>query len=718
MVDLSGVRSATDPDAPTEADAAGSAVDHGRSRRAVRLLVMAVALPVALFVVLRPNRFGIVPNALDPIFYTGYALNLEGILTAAGDDHYFITRWTTYLPSHYAAELLGPHAGRLAVRLVLATGMLLALWSLRPRWTDPQRLFIGAVVLTMPIFTRAFLTDYVEFAVVSLGFVLVAVALAGRRGFGWGLLLGGLTAGMAIANPFAVVVAGPPLLVAVARTVDRGRLRVVVRAPLVLATGIAVGAVAVVLAGLVWFRLRYDVPNVYAPTIDWVRENADHVDNLKADAPGWWWYYTWIWGVPTLLLSAAVLHRLRRVRFDRTEALALLLLAAQYAIHWLDHLGRQGNMIEIPYYWSFVYPALGVATALFLGRVTADMGWRTAALGALAWFALLVLLPSGTRLPVGPGLLLVLGTAVVGTALASRRWLPAAGIGVVLVVLVTQVAAPQYAPDRFGANMNPLYHEIYWAGDGPSVSEDLYRELIWFEERLDPVPRNGEALFVTVGPWSSLLPALYGAHVGGQFLTYDNGGLTDEQLADTVRSGSFPVVVVVGSPDEVDRIAAFLPDDGNRAELLDVATSPEPLGMRLAVFDVVGAAWLPYEWQASDLPTATGRLRGDALVADDSDPAGYVSYGPYVALSPGTYTVTVTYRSRATTDQRIGVFDAVATGGPPVASTELAGTGGDLREVELTFRVEDPLPLWEFRVLREQADIEVLGVALRSPDGG
>lgn len=717
MVDLSGVRSATEPEAPTGPDAVGSVADRGRRTRALRLLVMAVALPVALFVALRPNRFGIVPNALDPIFYTGYALNLEGILTAAGDDHYFITRWTAYLPSHYAAELFGPHAGRLAVRLVLASGMLLALWSLRPRWTDPQRLLIGTVVLTMPIFTRAFLTDYVEFAIVSLGFVLVAVALAGRRGFAWGLLLGGLTAGMAIANPFAVVVAGPPLLVAMACSVDRGRVRVALRGPLLLGAGIAVGAGAVVVAGLVWFRVRYDVPNVYAPTIDWVRENADHVDNLKADAPGWWWYYTWIWGVPTLLLTAAVLHRLRRVRFDRTEVLALLLLAAQYTIHWLDHLGRQGNMIEIPYYWSFVYPALGVATALFLGRVTADLGWRAAAVGGLAWVAVLVLLPSGARLPVGPGLVLVLGGAVVVAALLGGRWLPAAGIGAVLVLLVTQVAAPQYAPDRFGANMNPLYHEIFWAGDGPSVSEDLYRELIWFEDQLDPVPRNGEALFVTVGPWSSLLPALYGAHVGGQFLTYDNGGLTDDQLADTVRSGSFPVVVVVGTPDEVDRIAAFLPDDGNRAELLDVQTSPEPLGMRLAVFDVVGASWLPYEWRATDLPTATGRIRGDALVADDTDPAGYVSYGPYVALGPGEYAVTLTYRSTSAPGPRVGVFDAVATGGVPAASTELPGTDGALRQVEITFRVDDPLPLWEFRVLREQGAIEVLGVELRSSGG-
>jgi hypothetical protein len=47
---------------------------------------------------LKPDLFGLVPNSLDPMFYTGYAINLDDALAAAGNRHYFVTRWTSYMP--------------------------------------------------------------------------------------------------------------------------------------------------------------------------------------------------------------------------------------------------------------------------------------------------------------------------------------------------------------------------------------------------------------------------------------------------------------------------------------------------------------------------------------------------------------------------------------------------------------------------------------------
>jgi hypothetical protein len=714
MVDLSGTapERVAAVDLPDESPT--TPARHIGLRHAVELIALASALPIALFLILRPNTYGIVPNPLDPAFYTGYALNLEGILTAAGDDHYFITRWTSYLPTHYAIELVGPYLGRLGVRLGLAAAMLLALWTLRPRWTTAQRLTIGTVAITMPIFMRAFMTDYVETTITSVGFLLVALALARRRSFVWGLLLGSLTAVMFVANPVGAVTAGPPMVLAVATGFDRSRPTFLGRVPVALVAGMGAGAVAVVTFGLVWFRARFGVPNVYTPTLDWIRANSDHVDSLKADTGGWWWYYTWIYAPPLLLATAAALQVTRRVRFDRTELSAFGLLAVQYALHWFDHLISHGNSIEVPYYWSLIFPSFGVAVALFLGRMTMSAGARVTVLGGLTWVAMLLFLPADLRLPVGPGILLTFALAVILVVVVGGRWLAAAGILTLLMILMTQIAAPAFAGDRFGFNMNPMYDQIYRAGDGASISEDLYREMVWFEDELDPVPRNGEALFVALGPWGGLLAAVYGAHVGGQLLNFENNVLTETELVAATRGGAFPVVVVVGPPDEVDRAVSYLDRPGTRAELALLEDSPEPLGYRLAVFDVAGAEWLPHTWPGAELPTITGTPGTTGMRAGPDAPAGFVTYGPYVSLPAAEYVVRLTYRSSTGQDVVVGGFDAVPQGGTPVTTAPLSGTGGETRTVDLRFTVEDPLLVWEFRVLRERGDLEVQELELRT----
>jgi hypothetical protein len=69
------------------------------------------------------------------------------------DRHYFVSRWSTYYPSFLLWEAFGAVAGRLVLRLLLASGMLLSLWHLgrRWRWSPQVELVVGVVALTMLI---------------------------------------------------------------------------------------------------------------------------------------------------------------------------------------------------------------------------------------------------------------------------------------------------------------------------------------------------------------------------------------------------------------------------------------------------------------------------------------------------------------------------------------------------------------------------------------
>ncbi len=76
---------------------------------------VALALaPVVLFVLLRPDWYYL-QNGLDPYFYTGYAQNFDDVLQL-GAKHYFVTRWSLYLPQVYLVALFGPVGGYIVFR--------------------------------------------------------------------------------------------------------------------------------------------------------------------------------------------------------------------------------------------------------------------------------------------------------------------------------------------------------------------------------------------------------------------------------------------------------------------------------------------------------------------------------------------------------------------------------------------------------------------------
>lgn len=671
--------------------------NFGRQGRIARWCVGVVALPLALYVILRPENYSLTPNSLDPMFYTGYAINFDDLINALGQRHYFVTRWSAYYPMYVADAMFGPVVGRLLWRLVLAVAVVGSVWGLgaRWKWNWGQRLLIGTLVLTMPIFVRAFMTDYVEYLVVALGTCLVVLALVEQHTVVTSCLVGALAALVLVANPVAVflvaVCAGACLIHGTSGL--RARLRF-------LALAGAAGAV-VLAGGLVLFRWRYGLDNVYEPTIHFLRTYEGDPAAWKSPRLDWLSRFTWLYAPPILLISGILIARARRLSWSRTERMALGICAVQYVVQWYDQFIRDGFGLEISFYWSFMYPSLAVAIAVVVGKLTTGTSARAVGAVAAAWVVfLLVGVPGWARLPAGAWFGLV-ATLVVGAAIASAR--RASLLATVLVVGLLgwiQIGAPTYDPSAyFFLNVSPRYDELFRRGG--DASEVILDEAIWFADQMDRVPNDAGTSFVVVGGWSSTISGLYAPHVSGRLVTTDGSGhkLTPLSIAE-IKAGARPIVAVYGPPDAVEIMVGSFADDLGLGELLLDVRHDGGLGYRLTVFAMPDASALPFTWSGDSLPVAAGHRVGSTVRSGGSDEPGFVTFGPYVPLAIGRYSATLTYRSSAPPTEPSGAFDASSRETGVASETPLAGTGGTLAEARVTFEVDDGQMLWEFRTAR------------------
>ncbi len=649
-----------------------------------------VLLPLVLFLVLQPETFSVAPNPLDPFFYSGLASNLDDVLAAGGDSHYFVSRWAAYLPMHVADAVAGPFAGRLILRLVIASVVLWGFWRLRPAWTPAQRLLTGTLIVSMPMFLRAFFTDYVEYAVVSYVAMLIVVSLRERQTWRSATVAGVLVGLVMVSNPIGLLAVVAPLavlgFVGTRTWADRIRLGAI----------IGVATAATVAAGLLYFRLFLGVANVYAPTLEFMRTFSG-LDPLRSPRHEWLWHFTWLWAAPLTLAVVGGLAVTRTVRFDRQEWSAFAIAASQYVLQCFDQFVRNGDGLEISYYWSMSYPSFAVAVGFLVARLTAKVPLPRAVAAVAAWCALLIVgVPDPLRLPAGVGLALI--TLAVGAlvCLAVPRW-PAVGAVVLVTFLgLTQIAAPPYDPSAYHPfNMSPRYDQLFW-GDGDNA-ETLWEETVWFERQMDRVGNDAQAKFVVTSDVASLMVAVYHPQITGRRYAFDEqldfaGGM-DPAFAFALAGP----VAFYGDPTTIDEAIPHLrPLLGLGEPVLD-ETRDGGLGFRLVVFQLEGSSRRPRTIEASRLKVSQGVVEGTDVVVRPGTPPGFVTFGPYVPLDPGRYTLTLSYTASAPPPETVGGFEAFAAAQGSAADVELPGTGGRPSEITLPFESVDGADPWEFR---------------------
>jgi hypothetical protein len=187
------------------------------------------------------------------------------------------------------------------------------------------------------------------------------------------------------------------------------------------------------------------------------------------------------------------------------------------------------------------------------------------------------------------------------------------------------------------------------------------------------------------------------------------------------------VIVIAATLALVILGTVFLPDRssvriaGGGLVILGVASLP------LIATSATTPVYLDQTFAAANLPTLTGSRQGTAIRATAGvDPAGLTTVGPYLALSPGEYDVSIIYASPALPGSDVGKWEA-STGscGETLTAGDLPGTAGTQHAVRARIVVTRPSGECRYEVRTTflgEADltIETITIAkvlnLESPD--
>lgn len=561
---------------------------HPRLATWSRIGAPVVLLPVVLFVVVRPDWF-YVQNGLDPFFYTGYVQSFDNIFHAVGDGHYFISRWSIFLPQRALLWLLGdPKAAFLVMRWVGASTIVGATMLLGSgRWRRGDAVALSALVLLMPMAIRGLMTDYSDAVAFPLGVALIVVLARWPERWQAAAIVGVFAGLMVVANPFAATV--------VAAAVPFWLLRVAPRRwPALLAVA-AAGGVAVLVFGWLLFRLRYGIPNVYAPTLDFIREQGTPRDPLKSPRLVWLRYRLWIYLPPLLVGLYQVLKRWGGVTFDATADFVVRTCALQYALQVWYQFSRNGSTLEISYYWSYILPSFVLTFCVVLGGIARPSSSRTLPIVAAATVLLTALV--GERSPElvpwwGVGVVVAVALVAAGWRFGGRRPVGVL-VAVVLVVFAIQAGSPR--PEPILADELRVLSSYELTYDSSSDGVQSFEIVSWFDHEMDamPIAVQRSAVFWYHSAMGARMAAMYGAQVSGRWLIPILGPNPPTEpfpvdLVNAIAAGQIGTLVAIGMPDEVDALEAqFVAAEPRMTELLR-RPLPDQSGLVLEVISTLG----------------------------------------------------------------------------------------------------------------------------------
>jgi hypothetical protein len=439
----------------------------------------ALLVAVAGYVLIRPDWFHI-QNGLDPFFYVGLSLNLADFINQGGDAHYFISRWTLYIPELLFTRVLGDSAGFLAMRLLLLAFVAWAIVNLRDRtgrWLDSM--IVALAVAFSPLVLRAVFVDYSDAIVVPFGLACVVGSVQATVRLRSAALLAAAASIALIANPFAIFMVSVPL------GVYLWRAKRTLLASLATMSG---SAVVVGVVGLAFFRWKYGISNVYEPTIQFIANNVGYADPLKSPSLAWLGYRLWIYLPVLVLLTAWGLSALGLVRWSLRDHLVLGICAVQFVFHVLFQFIMDGSTLEIHYYFSYLIPAYSAAFAVVLyasfracsARAVAILGGFLAA-GLIGF----TLLPT-TRLGGWLDLLVIIAVLSVLAVWTGRRFpiiIPAALIALAFMVQTRFPVGEPRLPDEHRVDAG---YDTVFAHD-QSLGVTAFEQVAMFEDQMDQV---------------------------------------------------------------------------------------------------------------------------------------------------------------------------------------------------------------------------------------
>jgi hypothetical protein len=658
------------------------------------LLVALVTSIVAIF--LKPDLFGLVPNGLDPMFYLGYQVNLDDALEAAGNKHYFVSRWTSYLPAHFTSLLFGPYWGRLVLRLLMVAVLSEAIWRFLANLEirAHARLLSIFLLVTSPLFVRAFTTDYPEYFIIWASLLMAVLSFTERATWKRSVLMGALAASISIANPTATILSSFILVNYVFNEICAQKSRKVLKE----ASVVILSFLTVILSGFVLFKYWYGVENIYQPTLDFIKNFASpDVDGWRTPTRKWLLYFGWLY-LPILYSIAAISiakSSTRKVLF-RCAFLTLSIFL------WHIYLETQnGHALETSFYWSMLLsPALLTITVVVSTVFTSLHSWHSLALMTGVLFLYQYNIPQNIRLPHGYPLIAIVGMAALILSITSKRMASIAVFSLVILSVWLQVGSPKYAVLTNGGDLNtPKYDLVY--GKSASKSNEILRETIWFLNQMDKVPSDSFSTFLPAGGWSYAIVGTYIPHPFSRAVTpLSSDRVFDPNTSDELLFGYKKTLVIYGNSIEAEKMLQRVKKEIPDISIVRDVTHSSGLSYRLVAMTVNETRDLTSVMPMSRFFRDIGEVQDDgSLEIEQGVAPGWVSFGPYIGLGDGEYKAELSYSSPGS--EFIGTFEVVNDVTGETELLRLSGNNGQLTTVSLEFTVSSKDNTWQFRTRYE-----------------
>lgn len=665
---------------------------------AARMMTVAVVtIIVAIF--LKPDLFGLVPNGLDPMFYLGYEINLDDALDVAGNRHYFVSRWTSYLPAHFTSIIFGPYWGRIVLRLLMVSVLSEAIWRFLANLEirAHARLLSIFLLVTSPLFVRAFTTDYPEYFIIWASLLMAVLSFTERATWKRSVLMGALAASISIANPTATILSSFILANYVFNEIYAREFHKVLKQAFV----VLLSFLTVILSGFVLFKYWYGVENIYQPTLDFIKNYASpDVDGWRTPTKKWLGFFGWIY-LPILYSAGAISivkssdSNTRKV-LSRCVSLTLLI----FSVHVYLEINN-GHALETSYYWSMLLSPALLTFMLVTSAVFTHLRVRYSLLLAGIVFSLYILeIPQKLRLPHGYSLIAIIGMATIVLVIVSKHKAGIAVFSLVILSIWLQIGSPNYAVFTNGGDLNtPKYDLIY--GESASKSNEILQETIWFLNQMDKIPSDSFSTFLPVGGWSYAIVGTYIPHPFGRALTPAS---SDKVFSPNAREellfGYKKKLVIFGDGVEAEKMLQRVKKEIPEVSVIRDETNSGGLSYRLIAIDVNQGNELTSTMLMSRFFRDVGEVQVDgSLEIKQGAAPGWVSFGPYIGLGVGRYTVELLYSSPGS--EFIGTFEVVNDATGETELSQLSSNNGELTTVSLEFTVSSEDNTWQFRTRYE-----------------
>lgn len=507
--------------------------------------------PILLFAMFQPEKYVVLRgNGLDNFFYTGYAFNLDYAALHGGDRHYFVSRWTAYLPMHWLDTWFSISFSRLLWRYLIVTLILtlLFLFAKRARWSIIEFITATVVLLTVPIFARALFTDYVEYTVIGFGIVLVLLVSIQPVQYVSYLFIGLLSAVVLIANPYSAL-----LVIATTSAIAWYSYRQSLKISIIRLSILGVSAVFTVLIGLLYFRIQYDISNIYKPTINFIKEHNATQSSVLRNGIEWRLQYTWIY-VSLIALIFAITSRYKNfIVWNRYDNTIVLISIIHVIITWIEDLLRNAGGLQFSFYFSATYATTGPLLAVVIVKLL-RMSLRNTVLTLLVWSLILLFgLPSILVLPnilwLVVGVVLAVTIFWIAVCFCRQLWtlVPLLFSAVVLIAILGSPSIDERESDI----LEPHYDEVFrqWT----STSNLLLEEIQWLLKQEELINSNVALSFIPSNQLNAIT-GVFEAHILNGIVGNESGLLNSAVFVNEMQQGFRDTIVIYGPASSVNQM--------------------------------------------------------------------------------------------------------------------------------------------------------------------